>query len=112
MAEEGKREQGSDLSGDSGEWADPTEGVIGGRLERGLQIDPADGADPTLAAIEWLEERWGTEPVPACPFCGNRRWGVMPAERLIEGNTDPMYRVRCERCAHTVFIDSRFENAR
>lgn len=71
--------------------------------ERGIQDDPGEGADSTVAR-EWLEERWGTEPAPECPYCKNRRWGVIPAEPLFDV---PMYRVRCEECGNTILIDSR-----
>lgn len=59
-----------------------------------------------MAAIRWLEERWGER--PPCVHCKASEYTVSaPYELLADGyKLKPMFMVTCSNCGATTFVDA------
>src|ERR1700727_707196 len=66
-------------------------------------------------ATKWLQETWGTQPAPHCPYCKNNVWSVGVPTRLAtvpiyqpgQGGTLPaLFPVMCTNCGNTVMVSA------
>jgi hypothetical protein len=66
-------------------------------------------------ARKWLEEKWGTQPTPECPYCKNNVWSVGVPTQLAtvpiyspagRGVLPALFPVMCTNCGHTAMVNA------
>jgi hypothetical protein len=75
-------------------------------IEKKRERDAERDHELLEAAIEWLKDRWGSQP---CPYCQQTEWQVgTPLEIAVgkDGAMSPAFPVMCGNCGHTTFVNA------